>query len=65
MVITSPGGGHVSDKGAWSADIQASWVGQPANLLEMDTMAMIALIACRKAGIDSPGEWADYAAVRG
>jgi hypothetical protein len=32
----------------------------------MDAMAMmIVLSACRKAGTDFRGEWADYAAVRG
>ena len=39
---------------------------KPAHSLEMDTMAMlIELIAGRKAGTDSRGERAAYAAVRG
>jgi hypothetical protein len=46
--------------------MQDAQAGQPAHSPEMDTMAMmIVLIAGRKAGTDSPGERADYAAVRG
>jgi hypothetical protein len=46
--------------------MQDAQVGQPTNSLEMDAMAMvIVLIAGRKAGTDSPGEWAEYAEVRG